>query len=48
LELYDADCSYVIFEGDKQTNKGDWEDVDSNLYWKNSSHTSAVSLSNQR
>jgi len=48
LELYDADCSYVIFDGDKQTNKGDWEDVDSNLYWKNSSHTSAVSLSNQR
>jgi hypothetical protein len=28
-----ADRSYVIFDGDKQLLKGDWEDVDSNLYW---------------
>ncbi len=25
--------SYVIFDGDKQLLKGDWEDADSNLYW---------------
>jgi len=48
LGLYDSDCSYVIFDGDKQLVSDDWENVDSNLYWKNSSHTSAVSLSNQR
>jgi hypothetical protein len=46
--LYDSDCSYVIFDGDKQLVSDDWENVDSNLYWKSSSHTSAVSLSNQR
>ena len=28
-----ADRSYVIFDGDKQLAAGDWEDVDSNLYW---------------
>jgi hypothetical protein len=34
LGLYDSDSSYVIFDGDKQLLAGDWEDVDSNLYWK--------------
>ena len=33
LQLYDSDCSYVIFDGDKQLLKGDWEDVDPDLYW---------------
>ena len=28
-----ADRSYVIFDGDKVLVTGDWEDVDSNLYW---------------
>jgi hypothetical protein len=34
LESYDSDSSYVVFEGDKQLLTGDWEDADSNLYWK--------------
>lgn len=29
-----ADRSYVIFDGDRQLVRGDWEDADSNLYWK--------------
>jgi len=33
LESYDSDSSYVIFDVDKQLLSGDWEDVDSNLYW---------------
>jgi len=48
LYLYDSDSSYVIFDGDKQLAIGDWEDVDSNLYWQFKSHNSAASLSNQR
>jgi hypothetical protein len=48
LKLFDSDCSYIIFDGDRQSTKGDWEDVDSNLYWKNSSRTSAASPSSQR
>lgn len=40
LESYDSDSSYVIFEGDKQLLTGDWEDVDSNLYWKFDTHQS--------
>jgi len=48
LGLYDSDCSYVIFDGDEQLVLGNWEDVDSDLYWKSSSLTSAASLSNQR
>jgi hypothetical protein len=34
LFLYDADASYVIFEGDKQLVSGDWEDFDNDLVWK--------------
>ena len=34
LKSYDSDSSYVIFDDDKQLLTGDWEDVDSNLYWK--------------
>ena len=33
LSLISADRSYVIFDGDKQLVAGDWQDVDSNLYW---------------
>jgi len=29
-----SDSSYIIFDGDRQLVTGDWEDVDSNLYWK--------------
>jgi hypothetical protein len=29
-----SDRSYIIFDGDKQLLTGDWEDADSNLYWK--------------
>jgi len=36
--LYRVDRSYVIFDGDKQLFRGDWEDVDSNLYWKFNTH----------
>jgi hypothetical protein len=36
--LYRVDRSYVIFNGDKQLLKGDWEDADSNLYWKFDTH----------
>jgi len=38
LYLYDADRSYIIFDGDKQLTTGDWEDVDSNLYWNFDTH----------
>jgi len=38
LELYDSDSSYVIFDGDRQLLTGDWEDVDSNLYWNFDTH----------
>jgi len=31
--LYDPDCSYVIFDGDKQLLSADWEGADSNLMW---------------
>jgi len=48
LEFYDSDSSYVIFEGDKQLLAGDWEDVDSNLYWKFGSNTSTAAISNQQ
>jgi hypothetical protein len=34
LYLYDADYSYVIFDGDKQLLKGGWEDFDSTLVWR--------------
>ena len=38
LYLYDADASFVIFDGDKELLRGDWEDVDSNLYWNFDAH----------
>ncbi|MHC4438675.1 MAG: transglutaminase-like domain-containing protein [Planctomycetota bacterium] len=46
LYLYDADDSYIIFDGDEKKLTGNWEDVDSNLYWKFSSRSSAVTLPN--
>jgi len=33
LYLYDAPASYVIFEDDKESLRGDWEDFDSDLVW---------------
>ena len=33
LYLYDADASFVIFDEDKELLRGDWENMDSNLYW---------------
>jgi hypothetical protein len=48
LHLYGSDNSYVIFDGYQEIVKGDWKDVDSKLYWKSSSQTSATSLSSQR
>ena len=33
LYLYDADASYLIFGGDKEILRGDWEDYDSDLVW---------------
>ena len=36
--LDSADRSYVILDGDKQLLTGDWEDVDSNLYWNFDTH----------
>jgi transglutaminase-like putative cysteine protease len=47
LYLYGRDASYVIFDDDKQIIKGDWEDIDSNLYWKFDLQTSGASLSSQ-
>jgi hypothetical protein len=38
LQLYDSDCSYVVFDDDKQLLTGDWEDVDGNLYWNFDTH----------
>ena len=34
LKLYDSDCSYVIFDDDKQLLMGDWGDFDSTLVWR--------------
>jgi hypothetical protein len=48
LELYDSDSSYVIFDGDKQLLIGDWEDVDSNLYWNFDSLDTTPSSSEKR
>ena len=36
--------TYVIFDGDKELLRGDWEDVDSNLYWNFDTHQSAQSV----
>jgi len=38
LYLYDADASYIIFDVDKELIRGDWEEVDSNLYWNFDAH----------
>jgi transglutaminase-like putative cysteine protease len=45
LYLYDADASYVIFDGGEKILTGDWEDIDSNLYWTSTSNTSTESSS---
>jgi hypothetical protein len=33
LYLYDAEASYLIFSGDNEILRGDWEDYDSDLVW---------------
>jgi hypothetical protein len=38
LDLFDSDCSYVVYDGDKRVAIGDWEDVDGNLYWNFDTH----------
>ena len=38
LYLYDAAASYVIYEDDKESHRGDWEIVDSDLVWKFDTH----------
>jgi transglutaminase-like putative cysteine protease len=38
LDLFDSDCSYVVYDGDKRVAIGDWEDVDANLYWNFDTH----------
>ncbi len=43
-----ADSTYVIFDGDRQLLTGDWEDVDSNLYWNFNMQPSVQLRSNQR
>ena len=48
MQLYDANASFVIFDGDKELLRGDWKDVDSNLYWNFNTQPSAQLTSNQR
>jgi len=48
LYLYDADASFVIFDTDKELLRGDWEDVDSNLYWNFNTQPSIQLISNLR
>jgi len=48
LSLISADRSYVIFDGDKQLLAGDWEDVDSNLYWKFNTHQAVQSATDKK
>ena len=48
LYLYDEDTSFVIFDGDKELLRGDWKDVDSNLYWNFNTQPSVQLTSNQR
>ena len=43
-----VDRSYVIFDGDKQLFRGDWEDVDSNLYWNFNTHPSVRPAPNEQ
>ena len=47
LYLYDADASFVIFDADKELLRGDWEDVDSNLYWNFNTQPSVKLTPNQ-
>ncbi len=48
LYLYDEDTSFVIFDGDKELLRGDWEDVDNNLYWNFDTHPSDRSAPNEQ
>jgi hypothetical protein len=48
MQLYDANASFVIFDGDKELLRGDWKDADSNLYWNFNTQPSAQLTSNQR
>jgi len=41
LYLYDTDASFVILNGDKELLRGDWEGMDSNLYWNFDTQPSA-------
>ena len=43
-----VDRSYVVFDGDKQLFRGDWEDVDRNLYWNFDTHLSVQSAPNEQ
>ena len=47
LYVYDSDCSYAIFDGDKQSAAGDWEDADAGLYWSPDSPQPLGSASSQ-
>jgi len=46
--LYRVDRSYVIFDGDKELLRGDWEEVDNNLYWNFDTHPSVRSAPNEQ
>ena len=48
LYLYDEDTSFVIFDGDKELLRGDWEEVDSDLYWNFDTHSSFRSAPNEQ
>lgn len=48
LYLYDEDTSFIIFDADRELLRGDWEDLDSNLYWKSDAHLSSQSPAMQQ
>ena len=48
LYLYDEDASFVIFDGDKELLRGDWEEVDNNLFWNFDTHPSVRSAPNEQ
>jgi hypothetical protein len=48
LQWFDSDCSYGIFDGDKQSVTGDWEDVDGNLFWSCDTHPTVQQEPNQQ
>jgi len=48
LYLYDEDTSFVIFDGDKELLRGDWEEMDNNLYWNFDNHPSVRSAPNKK